>query len=293
MRLFASLSKVEEQDDGSLKVFGIASSGARDEAGEIVQPAAMKAALPDYLRWGAIREMHQSKAAGTALEARVDEDGMTQLVAHVVDPGAVQKVKANVYKGFSIGGKVVSRDKDDPTIITAIRLAEISLVDRPCNPEAEINMWKADRLEPTASDARAETDRLAKAAIEAANAALERAKTAGLVRTVEAPPDASAAVAKLLAGMAETDRSLVRRGAEQAMQGEPTANLLKALPTSADGTIVALCDIIDDLRKRLARVESEPVPAKTAGSALALPRAVDKSQDAAGTAGRDQNSGGR
>lgn len=148
MRLFASLSKVEEQDDGSLKVFGIASSGARDDAGEIVSPEAMKAALPDYMKWGAIREMHGSSAAGTAIEASVDDDGFTNLVAHVVDPIAVKKVKSGTYKGFSIGGKVLKRDPKDPTIITALRLVETSLVDRPCNPEASINMWKADMADP-------------------------------------------------------------------------------------------------------------------------------------------------
>jgi hypothetical protein len=144
MRLFADLSKVEEQDDGSLKVFGVASSGARDEAGEIVSPEAMKAALPGYLAFGAIREMHQPSAAGTALEVNVDDDGFTRLTAHIVDPVAVAKVKAGVYKGLSIGGKVLQRDPKDPTTITALKLMEISLVDRPCNPEASINMWKAD-----------------------------------------------------------------------------------------------------------------------------------------------------
>jgi len=144
MRLFADLSKVEEQDDGSLKVFGVASSGARDEAGEIVSPDAMKAALPGYLAFGAIREMHQPSAAGTALEVNVDDDGFTRLTAHIVDPVAVAKVKAGVYKGLSIGGKVLQRDPKDPTTITALKLMEISLVDRPCNPEASINMWKAD-----------------------------------------------------------------------------------------------------------------------------------------------------
>jgi hypothetical protein len=144
MRLFADLSKVEEQDDGSLKVFGVASSGARDEAGEIVSPEAMKAALPGYLAFGAIREMHQPSAAGTALEVHVDDDGFTRLTAHIVDPVAVSKVKAGVYKGLSIGGKVLRRDPKDPSTITALKLMEISLVDRPCNPEASINMWKAE-----------------------------------------------------------------------------------------------------------------------------------------------------
>ena len=144
-QIFCSFGKVEENDDGTLTVEGIASTGARDSAGEIVRPDAMKTALPDYLKWGAVREMHDgSKAAGTAIDAAVGDDGVTQFSAHVVDPIAITKVKTNVYKGFSIGGKVLARDPNDKTIITKLYLVEVSLVDRPCNPEAVISLWKAD-----------------------------------------------------------------------------------------------------------------------------------------------------
>jgi hypothetical protein len=148
MRLYGELRKVEEQDDGTLTVFGVASTGARDDAGEIVSPDAMKAAIPDYLKYGAIREMHGPSAAGTALTCHVDAAGNTNLAAHIVDPVAVKKVQAGVYKGFSIGGKVLKRDPKDPTTITALKLNEISLVDRPANPEASINMWKVAADEP-------------------------------------------------------------------------------------------------------------------------------------------------
>ena len=64
MRLFGEITKIEDQPDGTLKVYGVASTGARDDAGEIVLPEAMKAALPDYARYPALREMHQPTAAG-------------------------------------------------------------------------------------------------------------------------------------------------------------------------------------------------------------------------------------
>jgi HK97 family phage prohead protease len=147
MRLFGELTKIEEQPDGTLKVYGVASTGARDDAGEVVLPAAMKAALPDYARYPALREMHQPTAAGRTLEASVDEEGATRIVAHVVDPVAIAKVKSRTYSGFSIGGRVISRDPADATVITKIRLSEISLVDRPANPEAVIDLWKADAPE--------------------------------------------------------------------------------------------------------------------------------------------------
>jgi len=148
MRLFGELTKIEDQPDGTLKVYGVASTGARDDAGEIVRPEAMKAALPDYARYPALREMHQPTAAGRTLEATVDEDGATRIVAHVVDPVAIAKVKSRTYSGFSIGGKVLARDGADPTVITKIRLSEISLVDRPANPEAVIDLWKAEAVPP-------------------------------------------------------------------------------------------------------------------------------------------------
>jgi hypothetical protein len=78
------------------------------------------------------------------VEAEVDDHGITQICAHVVDPLAITKVRAGVYAGFSIGGKVLKRDTADRSVITALKLVEISLVDSPCNPDAVINMWKAD-----------------------------------------------------------------------------------------------------------------------------------------------------
>lgn len=144
-RLFAPFSKVEESEDGTIKVWGWASTGTEDEDGETIQPDAIKAALPDYLKWGAVREMHQPKAVGTAIEADVQSDGRTWFGAHVVDPTAVKKVQNNVLKGFSVGGRITGRDEVEKSIITGIKLIEVSLVDRPANPECEIVMIKRSK----------------------------------------------------------------------------------------------------------------------------------------------------
>lgn len=148
MRLYAEISKTEEVADGTIKVWGYASSGAEDADGEIITPAAMKAAIPDYMKFGAVREMHQAVAAGTAIEVSVEDDGRTFFGAHVVDPIAISKVKNKVYKGFSIGGNVTSRDKVSKNTITGIKLIEVSLVDRPANPEAVFTMYKAEVDKP-------------------------------------------------------------------------------------------------------------------------------------------------
>jgi hypothetical protein len=146
MRLYGAIQKIEPLDDGTVRVHGIATSEAVDDQGEIVRADAMRAAIPDYMRFPALREMHQLSAAGTTLEAEVGEDGMTRIVAHVVDPVAVAKVKSQVYRGFSIGGRVTQRETGNPKAITSLVLNEISLVDRPANPEAVLDCWKSSMM---------------------------------------------------------------------------------------------------------------------------------------------------
>ncbi|HFC3352530.1 TPA: caudovirus prohead protease [Neisseria gonorrhoeae] len=144
-KLYAQIAKTEAQDDGTVKVWGYASSEAVDSDGEVVAAEAMKAAIPDYMKFGAVREMHGSNAAGTAIEINVEDDGRTFFGAHIVDPVAVTKVKTGVYKGFSIGGRVTARNDLNKSQITGLKLTEISLVDRPANPDAVFTCFKADK----------------------------------------------------------------------------------------------------------------------------------------------------
>lgn len=155
-KLYAEIAKMEAQDDGTVKVWGYASSEAVDSDGEIIAAQAMKAAIPDYMKFGAVREMHGSNAAGTAIEINVEDDGRTFFGAHIVDPIAVTKVKTGVYKGFSIGGSVTARDELNKSQITGLKLTEISLVDRPANPDAVFTCFKADK--PKADEEAADKD---------------------------------------------------------------------------------------------------------------------------------------
>ena len=136
--LYCPLRKVDAE---SREVWGYASTEAVDSEGEIVRRAALEAALPDYMRFANIREMHQPSAVGVAEAAAVDDRGL-YLRARIVDGAAWLKVREGVYKGFSIGGRVTARDPGDRRIITGIDLTEISLVDRPANPEAVFSVWK-------------------------------------------------------------------------------------------------------------------------------------------------------
>jgi phage head maturation protease len=139
MKLYAEITKI---DRTQRLVFGYASTEALDNQGEIVRKEAIEAALPSYMRFANIREMHQPSAVGVAKEAEIDGKGL-YLAARIVDDDAWRKVIEGVYKGFSIGGRVTARDVAAKHVITGVELLEISLVDRPANPEAVIELYKA------------------------------------------------------------------------------------------------------------------------------------------------------
>ena len=146
---FMSITKVDAEQR---IVSGIASNDSVDSQGEVVSLDAIKAALPGYLEWSNIREMHQPSAIGVAVGAVV-KDGALHLDAHIVDDNAWAKVQAGVYKGFSIGGKVTNSEIVKATgtaqayrRITGLDLHEISLVDRPANPDAKILLYKGDGM---------------------------------------------------------------------------------------------------------------------------------------------------
>lgn len=138
MRLYAPLQKVAALDDGSIEVHGIASTKSTDHYGEIIKADAIREALPAYLEFPALREMHSLSAAGSTIDMEVGADNITRITAHVVDPVAVLKCKSGVYRGFSIGGKTLARDPKNSKVITKIRLDEVSLVDRPANANSKL-----------------------------------------------------------------------------------------------------------------------------------------------------------
>ena len=138
MRFYWPIQKLDHEQH---MVWGYASTEAEDEQGEVIRRDALAAALEDYMRFANIREMHQPSAVGIAEEAAIDDKGL-YLGARIVDSDAWQKVVAGVYKGFSIGGHVTARDPADRNIVTGLALSEISVVDRPANPEAVFDCWK-------------------------------------------------------------------------------------------------------------------------------------------------------
>ena len=139
MKIYFPLAKIDAE---SHEVWGYASTEARDDQGEVVKRDALMSALGDYMKFANIREMHQLSAVGIAKEVAVDDRGL-YVGAKIIDPIAWQKVIEGVYKGYSIGGRVTQRDPADHKTITGLVLNEISLVDRPANPEAIFDYWKS------------------------------------------------------------------------------------------------------------------------------------------------------
>lgn len=173
-RMFGQITKVEEQDDGTLIVQGIASTPTVDSEGESFTGDCLRGAIPEYMeKRRALREMHQPIAAGTTTEMYVDDSDVTHITAHVVDPVSVLKVQAGVLKMFSIAGNIPpgGRDTQNRKIIHKLNLREVSLVDVGANPDAMFEVVKLDgdtEEEAQVAEKAKETTAAAEATVEAA-----------------------------------------------------------------------------------------------------------------------------
>lgn len=143
---YAEIIKQEKLEDGTLRVYGKATDDSLDVDQQICDADWLKRAMPDWFTSGGnIREQHSNIAAGVATEYEEKDDGH-YITALVVDPTSVKKVETRVLKGFSIGirGPRVVRDtKAAGGRIIDGQIVEVSLVDRPANPNAKLMLAKA------------------------------------------------------------------------------------------------------------------------------------------------------
>ena len=143
---YAEITKSEVQADGSLMVYGKATDDSLDIDNQICDAVWLDKAMPEWFKTGGnIREQHSNIAAGVAKEYESKADGH-YISAHVVDPVSVKKVEAGVLKGFSIGIKsprVVRDQKAANGRIIDGQIVEVSLVDRPANPNAKLILAKS------------------------------------------------------------------------------------------------------------------------------------------------------
>ncbi len=160
IHFFVPIERTKKTDKG-LIVEGYAYVNAIVEAGGIdLTRKAMEAASADYLKWGAIREMHGPNAAGTATAEECgivwDEKGAF-LRALVVDKAAIEKCETGVYKGFSVGVRpqVMRGNKVESCV-----WIENSLVDRPADPDCPFTIARADGLDEAHVDDEIEVEQL-------------------------------------------------------------------------------------------------------------------------------------
>lgn len=146
-------AQIERVDEEQRLVYGVATdeTPVKEWPGVdldvITSHAATKRAVERWLQWGNIREMHQPSAVGVARSVEFnDQTHACYVTAHIVDDQAWEKVKAGVYRGFSIAGPIKTFDHDKKlkrVTITDYDLDEISLCDRPKNPGSVIKLWQA------------------------------------------------------------------------------------------------------------------------------------------------------
>jgi hypothetical protein len=153
IRMFVPITRVEEIDDETCEVIGVATSERVDSFKTIFDFEGSKKA---YERWadafsrmtdgeskGNVREMHQRAAVGKVLEWNPNEaDRSIEIRTRIVGKDPVRKCRERIYTGFShgvlptapprkerVGGEIVERYTD-------FEVREVSLADSPSNPDS-------------------------------------------------------------------------------------------------------------------------------------------------------------
>jgi hypothetical protein len=141
----ADITKAERDENGDLIVYGKATGPDVDLDEQVCDPEWLKQAMPEWMTWGNLREMHQPIAAGVGLELAAEGDDW-MVKSKVVDEGTAKKIEAGALKGYSVGiknAKVVKDAQAPGGRIVGGQIVEVSYVDRPCNPTATLAIAKA------------------------------------------------------------------------------------------------------------------------------------------------------
>ena len=157
---FIPLTKIEEQGDGTLHVFGLVTAEEPDLEREVcdyegtkvlyqkrTQEHLQKTSLPGMTpSLMPFREMHDTKVQGAGRSLVCDDEKKTiKMGFHVVSSEAVKLWKAGCFVGFSQGGTYV-KQWPDPTFDGCTRYIadpiEVSAVDTPCLPSALVETMK-------------------------------------------------------------------------------------------------------------------------------------------------------
>jgi hypothetical protein len=143
---YFSIEKADRNADGTMTVYGKATDDSIDIDQQICDGDWLKRAMPAWFKSGGnIREQHSNIAAGVAKEYEAKADGH-YIGVLVVDPVSVKKVDAGVLKGFSVGIKNPRVVRDSKAVNGRIvdgQIVEVSLVDRPANPNCQLVLAKS------------------------------------------------------------------------------------------------------------------------------------------------------
>lgn len=156
MHIFARMTKV---DEAARTVTGVIANEALDRSGEVFDYESSK---PLFEKWstgiakatdgksvGNVRVMHSPAVAGVVKQLDMDDAAKAiSVCAKIVDDNEWNKVLEGCYTGFSIGGSYARKWKGDDGLqrYTADPV-EVSIVDLPCNPDAQFSVIKADGTE--------------------------------------------------------------------------------------------------------------------------------------------------
>ncbi len=135
-------------------VTGVITSEAPDVQDDVITYEASKKAVTKpggYGAWRNVRAMHKDVAAGIAQDIVCNDLSRNITIsAKIIDPHEWAKVEAGVYKGFSLGGQsnastLQKVGNKTLRVHTDVDILEVSLVDRPANPEAVFTLYKATK----------------------------------------------------------------------------------------------------------------------------------------------------
>jgi hypothetical protein len=149
---YFGIEKADRHADGTMTVYGKATDDSLDIDKQICDGDWLDRAMPHWFKSGGnIREQHSNIAAGVAKNYELKADGH-YITALVVDPVSVKKVENGVLRGFSIGIKnprVIQDSKAANGRIVDGQIVEVSLVDRPANPNCQLVLAKSTSADET------------------------------------------------------------------------------------------------------------------------------------------------
>jgi len=268
----ADIVKWDRDENGDLIVYGKATGPDLDLDGQICDPKWLKTAMPTWMEFGNVREMHQPIAAGIGIE--LEEQGTDWMLrSKCIDPNTARKIENGVLKGYSVGIKnpQVTKDAAAPGgRIVGGNIIEVSYVDRPCNPTAKMTICKgASVTEMLPQEAPADAAE--------GSGATDEDGAAGVASVAEAPksgdsapsPGADATAADPGEGASETDadsaskalargvgRTILKRVQALRLKGQQVDLLTKAAPAediaSAQQAISLIAQLIQSEAQSLA-----------------------------------------